>query len=165
MATRNTRPADTEAGPDMTEASISPGEDSPERVPDGTVTSVDVSTALFGDLLGDVVRKIVVWMPPADGPARIAGLVKQRFAIPSEYGDMEVTVLDVNPADPTLPLVRVAWLGTVLDTAVKRHDPQRGDRVALARIGKVDTGRPRRDGAPGTETYDDWNVAVAKGVV
>jgi hypothetical protein len=136
--------------------------DAPERTPDGTVTDVPVNAAAFGDLLGDVQRKVVVWLPPATGDATIAGLVKQRFAIPSEYGDMQVTVLDVNPADPSLPLVRVAWLGTVLDTAVKRYDPQRGDRVALARVGKVDTGRPRRDGAPGTETYDDWNVVVAK---
>lgn len=153
MATRSNRPAD-DAGPDQV-----PGNGA-EGVPDPIVG------AFFSDLLTDVNREVVSWIPKGEG-ATIAGLVKSRERIttepePGRKIEAEVTVLDTDPADQSKPFYRVAWLGVVLDTAVRRYDPQPGDQVALRQLGRIDTGRPRRDGAPGNETYHDWRVVVRK---
>jgi hypothetical protein len=134
--------------------------------PTETVVTEIPAGAGFDDLLSDVSRSVVTWIPAGEG-SKIAGLVKSREQIttepePGRKVTAEVTVLDVDLSDSSKPLVRVAWLGVVLETAVRRHDPQPGDVVALRQAGTVDTGRPRRDGTPGTETYADWRVVVRK---
>ena len=109
-------------------------------------------SASFADLIGDVKRDIVSWRPKAVG-ALIAGVVVATETIDTEYGLAFATVLDVNPEDTTVPLVRVAWLGVVLENAVARYSPARGDRVAL---------RLLREGDKVKQVYANWRVIVDK---
>jgi hypothetical protein len=107
----------------------------------------------FKGLLDDVARDVVVYIPENVGDT-IAGLVVATEGIMTEFGPRPATILDVNPADPSLPLVRFVWIDTVLQTAYERHNVGRGDQVAV-RLTK-------RSGQTGVGDYNDWRVVVVK---
>jgi hypothetical protein len=108
----------------------------------------------FKGLLDDVARDVIVYVPEQVGDT-IAGLVVATEGITTEFGPRPATILDVNPADPSLPLVRFVWIDTVLQTAFERHTLRRGDQVAV-RLTK-------RSGQTGVGDYNDWRVVVVKG--
>jgi hypothetical protein len=121
--------------------------------PEPEAPAVPAIGSAFKGLLDDVARDVVVYVPQEVGDT-IAGLVVATEAITTEFGPRPATILDVNPADPSLPLVRFVWIDTVLQTAYDRHNLSRGDQVAV-RLTK-------RSGKTGVGDYNDWRVVVAK---
>lgn len=107
----------------------------------------------FAAILADVDRDIVSVRPNKEGWT-IAGKVVANETITTEFGERPATVLDTNPSEPTLPLVRFVWISTVLQNQYERHQPRRGDYVA-ARFVRKSTGK-------GVGDYDDWRVMVQR---
>jgi hypothetical protein len=121
--------------------------------PEPETPAIPAIGSAFKGLLDDVARDVVVYVPQEVGDT-IAGLVVATEAITTEFGPRPATILDVNPADPSLPLVRFVWIDTVLQTAYDRHGLTRGDQVAV-RLTK-------RSGKTGVGDYNDWRVVVVK---
>jgi hypothetical protein len=123
------------------------------NVPDDAAPAVPAVGSAFKGLLDDVARDVVVYIPKEVGDT-IAGLVVANEAVMTEFGPRPASILDVNPADPSLPLVRFVWIDTVLQSAFERHRLGRGDQVAV-RLTK-------RSGQTGVGDYNDWRVVVDK---
>lgn len=117
----------------------------------------------FADLLGEVQRDVVGWIPENVGDT-LAGVIVGDEIITTSFvdqatgetvtSDLPVSVFDVNPADPSLPFVRFVWMGTVLLNAYRRHQPTRLDQAAVRLT--------RKSGGTGVGDYDDWRVVVHK---
>jgi hypothetical protein len=124
-----------------------------KTTPEPEAPVIPATGAEFKGLLDDVARDVVVYVPQNVGDT-IAGLIVATEGITTEFGPRPATILDVNPADPSLPLVRFVWIDTVLQTAFERHQLRRGDQVAV-RLTK-------RSGQTGVGDYNDWRVVVLK---
>lgn len=115
-----------------------------------------VISSRFDDLLGDVERDTVAWTAKNVGDT-IAGVVKWCEEIPwrssNGSGVVNVSVIDTNPDDPKAPLVRVAWIGTVLAGEYRRQNVQPRDQVALRRGAEVESANG---------TYTNWATRVKK---
>jgi hypothetical protein len=123
-----------------------------DKTPD-EAPAVPAVGSVFKGLLDDVARDVVAYVPKEVGDT-IAGLVVANEGIMTEFGPRPASIFDVNPADPSLPLVRFVWIDTVLQTAYERHNVSRGDRVAIRLT--------RRSGQTGVGDYNDWRVVVEK---
>lgn len=126
-------------------------------------TPVPAPSAVFADLLSEVGRDVIGWIPEREGET-LAGVIVGDEIITTSFvdkdtgetvvTDLPVSIFDVNPTDSTLPYVRFVWMGVVLLNAYRRHRPTRLDQCAV-RLTK-------KSGGTGVGDYDDWRVVVHK---
>lgn len=123
-----------------------------------------------------------MWMPDTDSDGKsvrrkvgdsMGGLVIEVGTIETRFGVAPVTVLEpldpafrvLNPADPGTDknpnyadLTSLAWIGTVLESAYYRLQPEPGD-VVMIQV----TGHRQSRKRPDDDPYTDWNVVVYDG--
>lgn len=103
------------------------------------------------DLVEALDHQAVAWVPQDVGD-KITGVVVERYQVDTDYGTGVAEALDIQTSSGMIAAVR--GYGQVLDSQIRRRDPQPGDRIGISYLGLVESK------AKGHQPYRNFRVVV-----